>query len=294
MNTLSKVLLFLVFVMAFLVVGFMTYTFAARTNNQLTAEQYRNELEITRKNNLALTETNTALLAQLSTAKSDLEAKRLELAEKQLLWDATEQQLKRSLKDSEDRGKSAETLLEGALTAKERLQKEVEHLKSVVEDREKRLVALHTKYKDSTDLNISLDRDLKFSQERNSSLLSRVQELEKHVAELISGKASDVASALPKDPNTPNPPAKFVKGQIERVDSQDKTLVRVSLGTDHGVKANNTLEVFRLSPKTEYIGMIRIEDAHHHTSVARLVRTPGVPMREIREGDVVSSTLSPR
>lgn len=293
MNTLSKILIFFVFVMTLVVVGFVTHLFAARTNNHFTADQYKNELDIARKNNQALMATTEALQTQLSTAKADLEAKKQDLALSQAQWATLEADLRRSFKDSEDRGIKAETNLLAALAAQERMKQEVELLKKTVEDREDRLVKVHAKYKDSQDLAIALDRDLKFSQERNQNLIQRIQELERNFAEIVSGAKSD-SGALPKDPTANNPPQKFVKGVIERVDGTDKTLVQVSLGSDHGLKVNNTLEVYRLGSSPEYIGMIRIEDAHHHTSVGRLVRTPGVAPRAIREGDVVSSSLTPR
>lgn len=173
------------------------------------------------------------------------------------------------------------------------MKKETEELKKVIEDREVRILNLHEKFKAEQDQRLSLDRDLKFSLERNQILIARIQELERYVSELQVGTKSDV-SVQPKSPNEPNPPQKFVKGVVEKVDSTDKTLVRISLGTDHGLRVNNTLEVYRLSPNAEYVGMIRIEDAHHHTSVGRLVRQPGTGPRAVREGDVVSSSLTPR
>jgi len=293
MNTLSKVLIFLVFVMTFVVIGFVTYAYAPRANNAFTAEQFKNELDIARKNNQAMMSTLEALQTQLTAAKGDLEAKKQDIALNQAQWAVRETELMKAFKDAEDRGKLAEINFEKALVAQERMKKEVDILKTTIEDREDRNVKLATRFKDTQDLAISLDRDLKFSQERNQILVTRVQELERNLAELISPTKSG-GDALPRDVNASNPPQKFVKGVIERVDTTDKSLVRVSLGTDHGVKVNNTLEVYRLSPTAEYIGMIRIEDAHHHTSVGRLVRAPGVAPRPIREGDVVSSSLNPR
>ena len=121
-----------------------------------------------------------------------------------------------------------------------------------------------------------------------------MQELERHISEIVSGTKTEVAGALAKDPAAPNPPQKFMKGVVERVDTTDKSLVSVSLGTDHGLKVGQTLEVYRLSPNAEYIGLIRIGETYHHTSVGRLVRSPGTGPRAMREGDVVSSSLNPR
>lgn len=292
MNTMGKILVILNFVMACAVIGFIVFKYANEMNNQQAVKQLEVELTIARKTNQIMTDTNSRLHAQLTSAKSELEKERQERAQEQGEWAVKEVALRKDAEDAKSLADAAKINFEKALAAQERMRQENEGLKKTIEDREGRLVILHEKYKLSQDLAMSLDRDLKFSQERNQGLLKRNGELEITISELTLGK--NVASgALPKDPLSPNPPPKFVKGVIERVDNVDKSLVRVSLGTDHGLKVNNTLEVYRMNP-TEYVGMIRIEDAHHHTSVGRLVRLPGTQPRAVREGDVVSSSLSPR
>jgi hypothetical protein len=294
MNTLGKILVVLNFVVALVVVGFLTHNYAARTNNYQTNEQLKQELDIARKNNQAMMDTTTGLQLQLTAVKSELETKKQDIALAQAQWAVREADLQRAFKDSEDRGKLAEINFAKALQAMERMEKEVAVLKTSIEDREDRLVKLHAKHKDIQDLAMSLDRDLKFSQDRNQILVGRVQELERSLSEIISGVKADSTAALPKDPTAANPPQKFMKGVVERVDGTDKSLVRISLGTDHGLKVGNTLDVYRTSPNPEYVGLIRIEDAHHHTAVARFVRSPGTTPRVAREGDIVSSSLNPR
>ena len=71
---------------------------------------------------------------------------------------------------------------------------------------------------------------------------------------------------LTKNPNAPNPPTAFIKGKIEKVDPTDRTLVTISLGSDQGLQLRHTLEVYRLSPNPEYLGMIRIEDVRQHVA----------------------------
>ena len=172
------------------------------------------------------------------------------------------------------------------------MQKEVVQLKTIIADREDRIVKLSAKLRDTTDLAMTLDRDLKFSQERSENLLKRNQELEVTVANLQQGGDSK-AQPVSRDLTALNPPARFVKGVVERVDGVDKSLVKISLGTDHGLKVGNTLEVYRTNPN-QYLGVIRIEDANYHTSVGRLIRIPGVKTADIREGDTVASGLDSR
>src|SRR4051794_31806448 len=64
----------------------------------------------------------------------------------------------------------AQTVMERAAIAAERLEKENAQLKTILADREDQIVKLSTKLKETTDLAMTLDRDLTFSQERNAIL----------------------------------------------------------------------------------------------------------------------------
>ena len=105
-----------------------------------------------------------------------------------------------------------------------------------------------------------------------------------------TGKGSDGSTS--KDPNGLNPPTAYVKGTILKIHADDKTLVEISIGSDHGVVKNNTLEVYRLQPRPEYLGTIRIVDARHQNSVGRLMRAGTSTVRQLQEGDIVASSIS--
>jgi hypothetical protein len=294
MNTLGKILVILNFVVALVVVAFVTLKFATETNWKTGVDKLQEELVMSRKSSQAHADTSALLQTQLTKTKSELEAKNLDIAFKEAQWKSLEDKLLQAYKDAESRGQLTDIGSKKAQEAMERMAKEVENLKGTVGEREKIILDLHAKLKNTLDLTMELDRNLKFSQDRNQGLLGRVQELERHNAEIVSGVKPDAASALAKDPTAPSPPVRYMKGKIERVDSKDNSLVSVSLGTDHGLKVGNTLEVYRRLPVPQYIGIVRIEDAHHHSSVGRLIRVPGTPQRPILEGDEVSSSIIPR
>jgi hypothetical protein len=294
MNTLGKILVVLNFVFALVVGAFLTLKFATETNWKAGVEKLSAELDIARKDNQVFRDEVGGLRAQLSDAKAKEEERKQDLALFQAQFAIREAELLNAFKEAESRAKNANVNYTINSEAMGRMKKEVEALKTSVENREDLLVKVHAKFKDNQELAMTLERDLKFSQDRNQGLLGRVQELERHVAEIVSGAKAETASALAKDPWAPNPPAKNVKGTIERVDSKDSSLVSVSLGTDHGVKNGHTLEVYRLQPAPEYVGMIKIEDAHAHNSVARLIRVPGVQPKMVLQGDVVGSSLLSR
>ena len=292
MNTTGKVLVFLNFVGVLVFVGFMALDFQRRENYKTPLEEHQKELKVARANGAALAETSASLANQVTAAKNDLEAKKLELAIEQAKFATERADMEGKLKDAEARGQLTDINFQKILAAQERMRQEMDGLKKVIEDREDRLLKLHARYKDLQDLALTYERDLRFSQERNQILVERVLELERLLAESQTPAPKTV---LPGRIFEANPPAKFVKGEVENVDGTDKQLVRISLGTDHGVNKNHTLEVYRANPP-EYIGIIRIEDAYNHTSVARLIRAPGATTtaKQLRKGDIVSSSLTPR
>jgi beta-lactamase regulating signal transducer with metallopeptidase domain len=72
--------------------------------------------------------------------------------------------------------------------------------------------------------------------------------------------------SAPTGPKVPDPPQ--VQGKIMRVDPDT---VIIDIGTDKGLKNNQTLDLFRLHPEPKNLGKIRIEDAQVRQSVGRLL-----------------------
>jgi hypothetical protein len=292
MNTIGKILVILVFLFALVTAGLLTIVFQTRTNWKNEVEQRNRDLTVLRANTEAQKLTIADLDSKLKDKTAGLEELKGKYADNENVFKAERTVLQQKFIEAEDRAKFADLNLQTALAAKERMQKEAVELRKVIEDREQRILDLHGKVKQLNDLSLSLDRDLKFSQERNQILVARVQELERIIAELQQGSTKVDVANISKDPTALNPPNRYVKGVIEAVDKVDPTLVRISLGTDHNVRNGNTLEVYRTNP-VQYLGVIRIDDAHHHTSVGRLIRTPGTKTN-LREGDTVASSLTPR
>jgi hypothetical protein len=89
---------------------------------------------------------------------------------------------------------------------------------------------------------------------------------------------------LPK-PGAKPPPA-FVRGKITRIDPKNPDLVEINLGSDHGIKKDHTLEVFRLEP-AKYLGQLRVLAVKANNAVGRLVRSKS----SVQVGDEVASSL---
>jgi hypothetical protein len=59
-----------------------------------------------------------------------------------------------------------------------------------------------------------------------------------------------------------------VQGKIEKMDGD---LVIINIGTDNGVKNDQTLKIYRTKPEPKYLGLIRIVDVQVRQSVCRLL-----------------------
>ncbi len=189
---------------------------------------------------------------------------------------------------------SQKALLDNALKVTDSYQKSQEaalkllnELTKTVAEREKEMIKLARDGEKQRQAADAMAVKAQSLEEKNALLEKRVKELTAMVDKL--GLKLDP----PKDkgPVKPNPPNLNLSGKIVKVDGD---LVQISLGADHGLRDNHTLEVYRLDPEPKYLGMIRIVDANQYTSVARIVvRGNGKdafrPM--FKEGDAVTSRL---
>jgi len=93
-----------------------------------------------------------------------------------------------------------------------------------------------------------------------------------------------------RDPNAFNPPVTSVKGNVIGVNPKDNSIVQISLGTDHGVQPGHTLEVYRIKPKAQYLGTLRVVDSSPHQCVAKLMKIAQPVVLQV--GDIVVNQIS--
>jgi hypothetical protein len=79
---------------------------------------------------------------------------------------------------------------------------------------------------------------------------------------------NEARQPISKKDRTSNPPAQAVKGKVL---STKNNVVQLNVGLDDGVKFHHTLEVFRVEPRQEYLGMIQILKSYPRESFGRMV-----------------------
>jgi hypothetical protein len=285
MNTVGKILVILNFLFAVIVGAFLVFDIALRT-------QWKEKYFELVKEAKAMKEGRDA--TQGVTLNITKEYKDIQLAF---------EDSKRTIKDREDAAKVMKETYDveiaeyknkltdkdlTVLAAKQLTQRQADEivvLKTTIEDRQSTIVQLEASVKVFRIQAQNFESLARTRQIQNEGLLEQLRESNIALTRLQLGVNPDLGRI--RNPNEPNPPAVKIDGKIEKVEG---TLVQLTIGTDHGLKENNTLDVYRLQPNPQYLGMVRIVDARHHTSVGRLIPSGNAANKmQLREGDLVTS-----
>jgi hypothetical protein len=290
MNIIGKILVILNLIFALVVGGFLVIDFAARNDWKKNYEDLKREIDVTRKNTDASSDTLTKLNNEVKRVRAEADKLKQDLIDQELLSKAQLESQKQKTQEEIDRAKEADLNTQKAIAEVNRLKEENKALTETVQTRDKTVLALQDDNKKFRAEAIAQEAVAKQTQARNESLLEQIQDLLRRLRLREAGVAE---GSLIRDPNAPNPPSTYVQGRIEKIDPKDRTYVQISLGSDQGLKLNHTLEVFRLGADAQYLGRIRIVDAKEHTSLGRLERGSTSSNRILAVGDIVASSIMP-
>ncbi len=287
MNTVGKILVFLNLLFCVVVAGVLAYKYKADIDWKNRAESSEAELIISRKNNEIYLETLKKRDAQHALTKyelsKDLTGKE-KIAEKA---DGDNKLLALKLAELELEKDALQKTQERAEENAKRLAQIKIRLDNDIKNRDLEIVNLHSAYN-------RVKVDLAGERSKSEAANLRVQALENQVRTLdetiVKSELARASLASLRDPNQPNPPSVSITGTIKKVDKQDNSFVEIALGTDHGLNKDHTLDVYRLKPRPEYLGMVKILSSEPHRSVGRLIRSAGV-VSAVRADDLVSSDL---
>jgi hypothetical protein len=290
MNTVGKTLVILNFLFAVIMGMILVLDVALRTNWKESYFSLKREAEVMTVSLKTNARATASFGNDLSQAQATVEKLKQELKEKLDEKDAKLTGKEFEVADLRLKLKDKDIIVEELKSAKQRLVDEIALLTQTVKDREGSINKLGAEVQTYRISAVSSEARARDIQARNEILLEQVRDLENRLARKESGV--NVPNFV-KNPNAPNPPSVKVEGKIERVDAKDTTLVEISVGTDQGVNKNHTLDVYRTQPEAKYLGMIRILDAHAHTSVGRLVTSDNPAFRpQLKQGDKVASSLT--
>jgi len=285
MNTVGKILVILNFLFAVIVGAFLVADVATRNQWKEKYFELLKEANLSTKSRDVTMAVTGNVVRDYKDLQIELEQSYQKLKDQEEAAKAMKVNLQVDIADRDNKLKDADLSLKQALAAKQRLTDEIAVLNSAIKDREGTIVQLQTSVKTFRQQAQNFESIARTRQIQNENLLEQLRDVTRALALKESGVSSE--RMVVRNPNDPNPPAFKIDGKIEKIDG---TLVQLSLGTDHGLQENNTLDVYRLQPNPQYLGMVRIVDARHHTSVGRLIPSgSGASKLQPREGDLVTS-----
>jgi regulator of replication initiation timing len=178
----------------------------------------------------------------------------------------------------------AEATLAQALAEVNRRTVEAAATRKTVDKLNKTLVESLQKIDALTKQLVQSEVERKTLQDRADAVLDEVKKLRVELATLQAKLGQDP----PKKLEAPNPPPQKVQGKVIKLDKEN--LIQINVGSDHGLQKNHTLEVFRLQPRAEYLGMLRVVEVQNASAVGRMMPLSG-KTKEIKEGDSVADSV---
>ena len=289
MNTVGKILVILNFLFAVIVGLLLVVDVALRNKWKEAHESVIKEAKVLEASLSSNKRTVDAILADYKRLQLDMESLKVERYNDEEKRKVKEAEYVAKVAELEVALKNKDLANEEVAKAKQRLTDEIAALTTNIREREASIIQLEASIKELRTTAVQFESLARTRQIQNENLLEQVRALSQDIARRDSGVVSADVMVI-RNPNDPNPPAVDVNGKIEKVDID---LVQITLGTDHGVAKNNTLDVYRLTPEPKYLGMVRIVDANHHQSVGRLIPSGNAAFRTpLRVGDLVTSRLT--
>jgi hypothetical protein len=294
MTTLGKILVFLVFVAALALGGLMVFVSKTSPSWKEAVKERDDYIGVLKANAVAEAASRDKWVKEYEKMKQLLDAQMVEAKAVQARLQIEMDSNAKQVKDAQDQSNQASKNLLSAQAEAKRLQDENKQLITVIQDREQRIVKLQGELVTSQNDAQAARQDAQNATARSSNLLEQLKEKELTIAKLFKKDQPEKITARVTDANYTNPPAVYVKGTIKEVDAKDKKLVVISIGSDNGIRKDQTLEVFRTSPKAEYLGRLLIVDADFRSAVGRLLPAPGSTTTvTLLPGDEVASKLRP-
>ncbi len=280
MTILGKILAIVNFVFSLVTVALIVMVFVTRTNWKAGFDRVNQSYTVERANAAAYAQeaqaVKTTYDARLAQANQEIE--RLKAAVEQEKQATTAQ--KTELDKIREQAAATDMNLQKATQELKRRELEVASLTQVTEAKNAKINDLEKTNQEYRDRAVSAEINYNTEHQRNVRLLAENERLTKDVERLQKNGGTGGGAVARRPPDD-------VKGKILEVDTRSG-LATISVGTDSGVNVGNTLQVYHLTPKPEYVGTVRVVDANFKQSVVRPVQ----PLRgTLQKDDVVASRI---
>ena len=296
MTIIGKILTFLIFFVSIVFLGF-AITINVLNKDPKTRQSW---VDVAREYRDKIV---PALQKDLETKDKEIADLRSELANLTRKMAEEQKKAKAQIDQAEDRAFRAQTERDTAVKNFEDKQSAVTIAINELTQRRQEVLTLHEQIKQQnitianqqaemaklTNEKIQLEAKANTLQDRLNQLqrdyLQLVKEREAERERGTAGIATPVAGG--QDTIARYPPPEDIQGRVLEVTPDG--LVELSVGSDHGLMRGHTLEVFRLHPKPQYLGVVKIVEVTQHRSVGQLVMPQARTL--VKRGDLVANRI---
>jgi predicted nucleic acid-binding Zn-ribbon protein len=284
MTFVGKILVIVIMVFAVCFLALSVTVFNTATNWSDAYKKAKDEADKTAaKLRDAKAETEVRV-KELAKAKADHQAQVDQLKQQITTFDGTIAQLTKDITDARDKLETAQQNAKVAGDEAEARRLEAEKERELLASVQKQANDFKLQNLELQDQIRQFKRDIEVAVNNNKDLRERVAAFSSSLRE--HGLTDDIRQIK----GVGSPPD--VEGAIKRVDAKNK-IVEITIGSDDGLVPGHELYIYRLKPKPEYVGKIRIQSADPDQAVGEVEGRTYLG-RKIQEGDIVSPTFRPR
>jgi predicted nucleic acid-binding Zn-ribbon protein len=282
MTFVGKILVILIMAFSLVFLGISTVVFTTATN---WSEKSKKQAETITKAQKKLSDATTSVKdadtkletakAEQKTAISQRETRIADLAEQ---VNKAEAEMNRARSELEVAQNNAKTALAEATARKG----QIDTLNSTLQQAQTQANQFNAQNIDLKDQIRVLEREKSAAEQNAKDLRS----FKTRTLGMLSKMGITEEKVNAMDPSTV-PPA--VEGKVMELNATRRSM-EISIGSDDGLAAGQELYVFRVQPRAEYIGKVKIVSVYPDKAVAEIIGST-VNGKKVQENDIVSSTF---
>jgi len=282
MTFVGKILVILIMAFSLVFLGVSTVVFTTATNWSEKSKKQSEEINKTQTKLRDAEARRTDAENKLDQATKDQQKV---LAERQTrIADLTKQ-----VTDAEGEMTQARSQLEVAQNNAKTSLAEATARKAQIDVLNETLAKAQTQANQFSAQNIELTDRIRILEREKATAEQNARDLRNFQARAISmfnkmGISQEKVNSM--DPNSV-PPA--VEGKVTELNATKRSM-EISIGSDDGLGVGQELYVFRVQPRAEYIGKVKITSVYPDKAVAEVIGST-VGGKKVQENDIVSSTF---
>jgi len=280
MTFVGKILVIVIMAFALMFLGISTVVFTTATNWKEATTKAKQQVAELQKKNSDATEKTKGLQNELAKASMEHQnaVKRLEGSIAQLKSEI--EAISKEATEARGEVATAQTNAKTALEEAEHSRKEAERLREQKLEVEKQANDFKLRQSELNDQIRILTRERDVAKKNADAL----RETSAKFSALL--RQHGLSDDITKVKALSSPPA--VHGEVARVDRNNR--VELTIGSDDGLVVGHELFLWRLKPRSEYLGKIRIISVDPDQAVGVVIGGT-IQGKQIKEGDIVSSTF---